>query len=65
MMDRLVKNFGETEADYEANLRADMRDLRRYRIPIRAYRIEGWGFPGGETTASRSTPSPARSFRRR
>ena len=48
MMDRLVKNFGETEADYEANLRADMRDLRRYRIPIRAYRIEGWGFPGGD-----------------
>ena len=47
MMDRLVKNFGETEADYEANLLADMRDLRRYRIPIRAYRIEGWGFPGG------------------
>ncbi len=47
MMDRLVKNFGETEADYEANLRADMRDLPRYRIPIRAYRIEGWGFPGG------------------
>ncbi len=47
MMDRLVKNFGETEEDYEANLRADMRDLRRYRIPIRAYRIEGWGFPGG------------------
>ena len=47
MMDRLVKNFGETEEDYEANLLADMRDLRRYRIPIRAYRIEGWGFPGG------------------
>ena len=47
MMDRLVKNFGETEADYESNLRADMRNLRRYRIPIRAYRIEGWGFPGG------------------
>ncbi len=47
MMDRLVKNFGETEEDYESNLLADMRNLRRYRIPIRAYRIEGWGFPGG------------------
>ncbi|MFN8162154.1 MAG: glycoside hydrolase family 31 protein [Solirubrobacterales bacterium] len=47
MMDRLVKNFGETQADYEGNLLADLRDLRRHRIPIRAYRIEGWGFPGG------------------
>ncbi|MGZ8666655.1 MAG: TIM-barrel domain-containing protein [Solirubrobacterales bacterium] len=47
MMDRLVKNFGETQENYESHLLADMRDLRRYRIPIRAYRIEGWGFPGG------------------
>lgn len=47
MLDRLVKNFGETESDYEANLRADLRDIRRYHVPLRAYRIEGWGFPGG------------------
>ena len=64
MMDRLVKNFGETEADYEANLRADMRDLRRYRIPIRAYRIEGWGFPGGNHgLAIHTFTSPAASGR--
>ncbi len=47
MFDRLVRNFGETEADYEANLRADLRNLRRYRLPLTAYRIEGWGLPGG------------------
>jgi alpha-glucosidase (family GH31 glycosyl hydrolase) len=47
MFDRLVKNFGETESDYEANLRADLRDIQRYHLPLTAYRIEGWGFPGG------------------
>lgn len=43
-LDRLVKNMGETEADYEANLRSDIRNIDRYRLPLKAYRIEGWGF---------------------
>jgi alpha-glucosidase (family GH31 glycosyl hydrolase) len=47
MMDRLVKNTGETFADYQGNLRADIRNIDRYRLPLTAYRIEGWGFPGG------------------
>jgi len=46
MLDRLVKNFGETDADYEAELQSDLVNLRRYRIPVTAYRIEGWGLPG-------------------
>jgi alpha-glucosidase len=44
MLDRLVKNSGETEADYEAELRADIANIDRYRLPLSAYRIEGWGF---------------------
>jgi sulfoquinovosidase len=47
MFDRLIKNFGETQTDYEANLRADLRNIRRYHLPLKAYRIEGWGLPGG------------------
>ena len=47
MMDRLVKNSGETFADYQGNLRADIRNIDKYRLPLTAYRIEGWGFPGG------------------
>jgi sulfoquinovosidase len=43
MFDRLVKNFDETEADYEANLRQDIRNIDRYRLPLTAFRIEGWG----------------------
>lgn len=47
MLDRLVKNFGETEADYEGNVQADLANIARYGLPLKAYRIEGWGFPGG------------------
>ncbi len=45
MLDRLVKNFGETEQDYESNVAADLVNLRRHGVPLTAYRIEGWGFP--------------------
>src|SRR4029079_12406293 len=31
MMDRLVKNGGETFADYQGKLRADLRNIDRYR----------------------------------
>ena len=47
MLDRLVKNFGETEADYQGNVQSDLDNIGRYRLPLKAYRIEGWGFPGG------------------
>ena len=46
MFDRLVKNFGETQADYEANLEQDIANIDRYHLPLTAYRIEGWGLPG-------------------
>lgn len=45
MLDRLVKNFGETERDYESNVAADLINMRHDRVPLTAYRIEGWGFP--------------------
>jgi alpha-glucosidase len=47
MLDRLVKNFGETDADYQGNVQADLDNIVRYGLPLKAYRIEGWGFPGG------------------
>jgi alpha-glucosidase (family GH31 glycosyl hydrolase) len=47
MLDRLVKNFGETEDDYQTNVQADLDNIARYGLPLKAYRIEGWGFPGG------------------
>ena len=34
--------LGETAASYERKVRQDLRDLDRYRIPLRAYRLEGW-----------------------
>jgi alpha-glucosidase len=55
MLDRLVKNVGETEADYEANVRADLVNIRRYHLPLTAYRLEGWGFPG--TVPGTATPT--------
>lgn len=45
MLDRLVKNVGETAADYRAQVRSDLADLVRYHVPVTAYRIEGWGLP--------------------
>jgi alpha-glucosidase (family GH31 glycosyl hydrolase) len=43
-LDRLVKNITETKADYETNLKADIANIDRYHLPLKAYRIEGWGF---------------------
>ena len=48
MFDRLVKNFGETEADYESNLEQDIANIDRYRLPVTAYRIEGWGLSNAD-----------------
>lgn len=48
MMDRLVKNIGETESDYEAEVTQDLHNIVRYRLPLTAYRIEGWGFPSAD-----------------
>jgi alpha-glucosidase len=44
MLDRLVKNVGESQADYEANVSSDLQNIARYRLPLTAYRLEGWGF---------------------
>ncbi len=44
MLDRLVKNFGDTRADYESNVQQDLANIKRYHLPLSAYRIEGWGF---------------------
>jgi alpha-glucosidase (family GH31 glycosyl hydrolase) len=44
MLDRLVKNQGETQADYQKELRSDITNIDRYHLPLTAYRIEGWGF---------------------
>ncbi len=44
MLDRLVKNGGVTEAEYESDLNQDIANIDRYRLPLTAYRIEGWGF---------------------
>jgi sulfoquinovosidase len=46
MLDRLVKNVGESESDYEQQVSRDLANIARYRLPLRAYRLEGWGFPG-------------------
>lgn len=42
--DRLTKFTGETAATYKASVKQDLKDLRRYRLPIRAYRIEAWAW---------------------
>jgi alpha-glucosidase (family GH31 glycosyl hydrolase) len=44
MLDRLVRNVGETEATYEASLTQDIANIDRYHLPLTGYRIEGWGF---------------------
>jgi sulfoquinovosidase len=43
-LDRLVKNNTETQSDYESKLRSDIANIDRYHLPLKAYRIEGWGF---------------------
>ncbi|HET9102585.1 MAG TPA: TIM-barrel domain-containing protein [Solirubrobacteraceae bacterium] len=60
MLDRLVKNAGETVADYEAQTQSDLREIDRTHLPLTAYRIEGWGFPGpanGITLHAEMTPA--------
>ena len=59
MLDRLVKNFGETDADYQSNVQADLDNIAATAFPSKAYRIEGWGFPGRETMDSPFTPTRA------
>ncbi len=48
MLDRLARNFGENESDYEAALAQDLRKIREFHLPLKAYRVEGWGVPNGE-----------------
>ncbi len=45
MLDRLVKNTGETQPDYESHLNQDIADIDRYHLPLTGYRIEGWRLP--------------------
>jgi alpha-glucosidase (family GH31 glycosyl hydrolase) len=45
MLDRLVKNVGETQSDYESSLTQDVANIDRYHLPLTGYRIEGWRFP--------------------
>jgi alpha-glucosidase len=65
MLDRLVKNFGETDQDYQANIAADLGNISRYGLPLTAYRIEGWGLPtpGNDGLALHSYTSPAEQAR--
>jgi alpha-glucosidase (family GH31 glycosyl hydrolase) len=65
MLDRLVKNFGETPKDYQANVAADLANIRRYRLPVTAYRIEGWGLPsaGNDGLALHTYTSPSEQAR--
>jgi alpha-glucosidase (family GH31 glycosyl hydrolase) len=44
MLDRLVRNGGVSESVYDASLEQDIANIDRYRVPLSAYRIEGWGF---------------------
>jgi alpha-glucosidase len=61
MLDRLVRNFGETDQDYQANVAADLVNIGRYRLPLTAYRIEGWGLPtpGNDGLSLHTFTSPA------
>jgi alpha-glucosidase len=45
ILDRLVKNVGETQPDYERNLNQDIANIDRYHLPLTGYRIEGWRMP--------------------
>jgi alpha-glucosidase len=46
-LDRLVKNFSETSADYQSQVESDLADIERYRLPLSAYRLEGWTLGAG------------------
>jgi alpha-glucosidase (family GH31 glycosyl hydrolase) len=43
-LDRLVEFPVDPPANHAANVAADLRDIERYRLPLDAYRIEGWQF---------------------
>lgn len=43
-LDRLVRFPNESATDYEAEVRSDLRNIRRRKIDLSAYRIEGWQF---------------------
>jgi len=43
-LDRLTRFSGETVETYSANLEADLRDIERFELPLRAYRIEAWAW---------------------
>lgn len=45
MLDRLVRNFDETVARYESELRDDLRQIDKHDLPLTAYRLEGSVFP--------------------
>jgi alpha-glucosidase (family GH31 glycosyl hydrolase) len=61
MLDRLVKNVGETDSDYQANVQADLANIARYHLPLTAYRLEGWGLPsaGNDGLSLHSYVTPA------
>jgi len=41
-LDRLVRYPSETAAEYEAEVRSDLREIRARHVRLTAYRIEGW-----------------------
>ena len=54
----LVQFPDQSAADYEAEVRSDLRNLSRRDIDLAAYRIEGWQFLRA-SPCSRSSPSSA------
>ncbi|MDX6643138.1 MAG: sulfoquinovosidase [Solirubrobacteraceae bacterium] len=52
MFDRLSTPFTETAASFEAKVRDDIANIARYRLPLKAYRIEGWALLPAETVRS-------------
>ena len=43
-LDRLVRFPPQTAAKYLSEVRRDLADIRRYRLPLGSYRIEAWEF---------------------
>lgn len=44
MLDRLTRFGTETAESYRDNVEADLRDIDRYGLPLKAYRIEAWAW---------------------
>ena len=44
LFDREVEEPIETAAKYEKQVEADIQNIVHYKLPVEAYRIEGWGF---------------------